>query len=184
MFTFGLGVKACHSRQPPYTPYGIFFASHCFRCMHWPHNQDKMPGRVSARTSTTSRASRKSAVPTLNTRASTSSRVVSDIPEEGPSTTLRTSICSIFGDAQRTTTGHRKLVVNLRKVHEACCYEPSKRTKGSLEEYGEEEFNIEAARCVIRITGIKKSEGAGDRLVRFLGLFLKHANEKGGSMGS
>ena len=143
-----------------------------------------MPGRVAARTSTTSRVSRKSSVPTNNSRASTSSRVVSDTPHDGPSTPLRTSICGIFGDAQKTTAGHRKLVVNLRKIHEACCYEPSKRTKGGLEEYGEEDFNIEVARCVIRIIGVKKSEGAGDRLVRFLGLFLKHANEKGRSRRS
>jgi condensin complex subunit 3 len=27
--------------------------------------------------------------------------------------------------------------------------------------------------------GIKKSEPVGDRLVKFIGLFLKHASEKG-----
>jgi condensin complex subunit 3 len=34
-------------------------------------------------------------------------------------------------------------------------------------------------RCVVRILGIKKSEPVGDRLIRFLGLFLKYASEKG-----
>ena len=43
----------------------------------------------------------------------------------------------------------------------------------------EDDFNFEMARCVLRIMGVKKSEPAGDRLIRFLGLFLRHANEKG-----
>lgn len=38
---------------------------------------------------------------------------------------------------------------------------------------------MEIARCVIRLVGVKKSEGVGDRIVRFLGLFLRHATEKG-----
>ena len=32
---------------------------------------------------------------------------------------------------------------------------------------------------MIRLVGVKKSEGVGDRIVRFLGLFLRHASEKG-----
>jgi condensin complex subunit 3 len=47
------------------------------------------------------------------------------------------------------------------------------------EEYDEEDFNGEIERCVVRILGIKKSEPVGDRLIRFLGLFLKYALDKG-----
>ena len=130
-----------------------------------------MPARASTRTSAASRTTRKSA-------RSSAEQVT--IPEEGPSTALRTNICAIFGDAQKTTAGHRKLVVNLRKIHEACCYEPTKPGKGkSLDEFDEDDFNMELARCVIRVIVVKKTEGAGDRIVKFLGQFLRHSSDKG-----
>lgn len=47
------------------------------------------------------------------------------------------------------------------------------------QDYDESEFNDEVGRCVCRLLGIKKSEPVGDRLVKFVGLFLKHASEKG-----
>jgi len=74
----------------------------------------------------------------------------------------------------------RKAAVNLRKVQEACCYEPvNPRKKQRDEEFGEGEFNAEVGRCVLRVLGVKKSEPVGDRIVRFLGLFLKMASDKG-----
>ena len=48
------------------------------------------------------------------------------------------------------------------------------------EDFDEEDFNNEIVRCILRILGVKKSEPVGDRVIRFLGLFLKHASEKGG----
>ncbi|MCJ1403422.1 hypothetical protein MMC11_006645 [Xylographa trunciseda] len=138
-----------------------------------------MPGRVSTRNSAASRVSHKSSEPSLSLRASASRLHPSVVvPEEGPPNTLRTRICAIFGDSQKSTAGHRKLVINLRKVHEACCYETSKPGKKELDDYGEDDFNVEFARCVLRIVGIKKSEPVGDRILRFLGLFLRHASEK------
>ncbi|OBT84466.1 hypothetical protein VE02_06450 [Pseudogymnoascus sp. 03VT05] len=144
-----------------------------------------MPARVaptrSARTSTA--VSHKSSAQTLNsTRASTASRVSApyvEIPEDAPETALRTQICAIFRDAQKSTTGHRKLVINLRKIQEACCYEPSStQKKTGAEDFDEDEFNYEVTRCVVRVMPVKKSEAAGERVIRFIGLFLRHANDK------
>ena len=139
--------------------------------------RSKMPGRVSTRTSTVSRISRKSSTQTLASRRSTTSPTV-NIPEEGPESSLRTQICSICNDAQRTAAGHRKLVVSLRKIQESCCYEPTKAGK-KQGGFDEDDFNAEIARCVIRLMGIKKSEGVADRIIRFLGFFLRYASEKG-----
>ena len=141
-----------------------------------------MPGRVSTRNSTASRISHKSSTQTLASRRSTASRISTPtvvIPDEGPSSSLRAQICTVFGDAQGTTAGHRKLVVGLRKVQEACCYEPVNASKKSREEFGEDDFNVEVARCVIRLMGVKKGESVGDKLIKFLGLFLRHACDKG-----
>jgi condensin complex subunit 3 len=100
---------------------------------------------------------------------------------------LRTQVAQVFGDAQKTTATQRKLVVNLRKIQEACCFEPpetskkgGKKSKDEVhEDFDEAEFNNEVVRCVVRILCVKKSEPVGDRIIRFLGVFLKHASEKG-----
>ena len=101
------------------------------------------------------------------------------VPEEGPTSTLRTQICNVFSDAQKSAAGHRKLVVGLRKIQEACCYESTRPGKLGQREFNEDNFNVEIARCVIRLMGVKRSEAVGDRIVRFLGFFLRHAGEKG-----
>lgn len=83
----------------------------------------------------------------------------------------------MFADAQRTATGHRKLAVGLRKIQEACCYESVKQrhhASSQEEDFDENDFNTEVGRCVVRLLSIKKSEGAGDKVVKFLGLFLKY----------
>lgn len=155
-----------------------------------------MPGRASSRSTRTSATSvaRKSSTGTLKSTRASSTRASSarqssnavEIPDEGDVTSLRTQIAQIFGDAQKTTATQRKLVVNLRKIQEACCFEPPEPKKGGKkgreeihEDFDEEEFNNEVVRCVLRVLGVKKSEPAGDRIIRFLGLFLKHASEKG-----
>jgi condensin complex subunit 3 len=100
---------------------------------------------------------------------------------------LRTQVAQVFGDAQKTTATQRKLVVNLRKIQEACCFEPletgkkgGKKGKDEAQEaFDEEDFNNEVVRCVLRVMAVKKSEPVGDRVIRFLGVFLKHASEKG-----
>ncbi|KAI0834431.1 condensin subunit Cnd3 [Hypoxylon sp. FL0890] len=141
-----------------------------------------MPARVSTRSTRTSAAvSHKASSATLNSRASAASRVSSynlDIPEEAPDNELRTQICVIFRDAQKTTATHRKLVVNLRKIHEACCYEPTRPNKSAPTDFNEADFNNEFSRCVLRAMPVKKSESVGEKTIRFVGLFLRHANDK------
>ncbi|KAF7586196.1 hypothetical protein BBP40_009311 [Aspergillus hancockii] len=151
-----------------------------------------MPGRSSARS--TSATSRKTSAqpPSSGGRAGSATPSVA-IPDEPPLPeaipTLRRDVCSIFADAQRSTTGHRKLVVRLRKLQEACCgisQKSSKKNGKEAEEtlipteetLPESEFNVEIGRCMLRILPIKKSEPVGDRILRFIGTFLTHASEK------
>ncbi len=137
-----------------------------------------MPGRPSTRTSAASRVSHKASTQTLASRKSTITPS-SVVPEEEPTSTLRTQICNVFSDAQKSAIGHRKLLVGLRKIQEACCYEPTRSDKFGGQGFNEDDFNVEIARCVIRLMGVKRSEVVGDRIVRFLGSFLRHASEKG-----
>ncbi|KAH9859420.1 hypothetical protein IAQ61_011201 [Plenodomus lingam] len=151
-----------------------------------------MPGRPagsrSTRPSTASTARKTSGGVTKSTRASGTRQSANavEIPDEGPVTSLRTQIAQVFSDAQKTTATQRKLAVHLRKIQEACCFEPpdtgnkgGKKGREQIEEdFDEEDFNNEVGRCVLRLLNVKKSEPAGDRVIRFLGLFLKHASEK------
>ncbi|RFU72251.1 condensin complex subunit 3 [Trichoderma arundinaceum] len=95
-----------------------------------------------------------------------------------PDNALRTQVCAIFRDAQRTTATHRKLAVNLRKIQEACCYEPVNPKKLAADEFDEKAFNHEFIRCVLRIMPVKKAESVGEKSIRFIGLFLRHASDK------
>lgn len=150
-----------------------------------------MPGRPSTRAprgSTTTTARKTSGGTTRAARGSSARQSANavNIPDEGPVTTLRTQIAQVFSDAQKTTATQRKLVVNLRKIQEACCFEPpdtgkkgGKKGQEEQEDFDEEEFNAEIVRCLLRIMSVKKSEPVGDRVIRFLGIFLKHASDKG-----
>ncbi|TDZ27166.1 Condensin complex subunit 3 [Colletotrichum spinosum] len=141
-----------------------------------------MPARVSTRsTRKPSAVSNKSSAGTQGSRASTASRSSSlaiDVPTERPDNELRSKVCAVFRDAQRNTASHRKLVVTLRKIQEACAYEPTSVRESSSTDFNEEVFNSEFVRCVLRVMPIRKSENVGEKVVRFIGFFLRHANDK------
>lgn len=84
----------------------------------------------------------------------------------------------VFRDAQRTTAAHRKLAVTLRKIQEACCYEPTGSKKTAASDFDEEDFNTEVGRCTLRIMPVKKTESAGEKVVKFIAFFLQHAVAK------
>ncbi|KAL8874308.1 MAG: hypothetical protein Q9174_000348 [Haloplaca sp. 1 TL-2023] len=142
-----------------------------------------MPGRVSARASTASRVNSKPPSEKQGARKTAASSGVT-VPDEGPSSSLRTRICAIFGDVQRTTASHRKLAVSLRKVQEACCYEPAQGQKQTQDHAVEGDFNVEIVRCVTRLMGVKRSEPAGDRVVKFFGMFLRRSSEQDAALAS
>lgn len=127
-----------------------------------------MPGRVTrGGRATSTRTSARNSSPT------------NDIPDEGDTTSLRRAICIVFADAQKSLAGHRKLVISLRKIQEACCYEPvNLKKKKQTEDFEEDDFNGEVVRCVLRILQVKKAESVGDRVVRFLGTYLNSASAK------
>ncbi|KAF4446049.1 Condensin complex subunit 3 [Fusarium austroafricanum] len=127
-----------------------------------------MPARTTARSTRTSAARTSTA-----SRASSTAEVV-----DTPDNALRTKVCAIFRDAQRTTATHRKLVVNLRKIQESCAYEPTNPDQSPADEFDEDAFNREFIRCVSKIMPIKKSESVGEKSIRFTGLFLQHASAK------
>ncbi|EGC46889.1 nuclear condensin complex subunit 3 [Histoplasma capsulatum var. duboisii H88] len=150
-----------------------------------------MPSRVSARTSSATSVRKSSAPPAEKNAPTVFIPAEPSLPTSSPH--LRKAINEIFSDAQRSTSGHRKLVVRLRKIQEGCCGLRQEKAKGKRNRAHEEsindsftdgdgvaekEFNIEVSRCMLRVLGVKKAEGAGDRVIKFLGTFLRVATEK------
>ena len=138
-----------------------------------------MPARV---TSSGSRVTRRRLSANSSAQIAKSGRTsspITEIPDEGANTTLRRAICIVFADAQKSTAAHRKAIISLRKIQEACCYEPISQKQGQpSEDFEESDFNTEFVRCVLRILPVKKAEAVGDRTVRFLGTFLNTATSK------
>lgn len=140
-----------------------------------PSDYSAMPPRATR----SGRASTKTS--TAAARASTASRQPSvnvDIPEEIPENELRTQVAAVFREAQRNTATHRKSAVTLRKLQEACCYEPTTAKKTAAADFDENDFNNEFIRCVLRIMPVKKSESVGEKTIRFVGVFMRHATDK------
>ncbi|POS88035.1 hypothetical protein EPUL_000644 [Erysiphe pulchra] len=131
-----------------------------------------MPTRISkSRSQNFKSVPNKASIQTLNSRASTASKIPLQFLEESPGSELRAQITTIFSDAQRNLVGHRKL--------EACCreLENGKKDLHKVEGFNEDQFKNEFVRCILRALPIKKSETVGDRVIRFVGLFLRLANE-------
>ncbi|EAQ89014.1 hypothetical protein CHGG_05633 [Chaetomium globosum CBS 148.51] len=78
----------------------------------------------------------------------------------------------------------RRGLPTMRCAAQACCYEPTSVKKSTTaaaataSDFDEDDFNTEFVRCVLRVMPIKKSEGVGEKTVRFIGLFLRHAIDK------
>ncbi|KAK1058038.1 chromosome condensation complex Condensin, subunit G [Friedmanniomyces endolithicus] len=142
-----------------------------------------MPGQT-ARGGRAAAATRPTATNTVSRKRAThatgrNNSPSADVPDEGADTTLRRAVCTIFSDAQKSSVGHKKLMTSLRKIQEACWYEPISYKKGKqIEDFDAGDFDSEVVRCVLRILPVRKSEPVGDRVVRFLGTYLSVAAQK------
>ena len=77
------------------------------------------------------------------------------------------TIQTIFQEAQKSAATHRKLVNSLRTVQVTC-----------IQQNTEERFNKEFIRCLNRVLPVKKSEPTADRVVKFVGHFIQHVQDK------
>jgi len=77
------------------------------------------------------------------------------------------TIQTIFSEAQKTAATHRKLVNSLRTLQTTC-----------LQTNKEDVFNEEFIRCLNRVLPVKKSEPTADRVIKFIGHFIQHVQDK------
>lgn len=94
--------------------------------------------------------------------------------------TLPESIGAIFDQAQLSLANHRKNCVALHKLHhQAASVTQPARNGTALKVIGEKAFGDTFIHMVSRVLVMKKGPVTADRVVRFVGSYVKFMNEKG-----
>jgi condensin complex subunit 3 len=96
---------------------------------------------------------------------------------------LDVAIPRIFEQVQSSTANHAKNFVALRKLHVEAAAEVKEIQKGrGLQLVGEAAFREAFLQATVRILPVKKGVAVADRVVRFIGGYIKHINKKGPSV--
>ncbi|CAE6447886.1 unnamed protein product [Rhizoctonia solani] len=94
--------------------------------------------------------------------------------------TYTTQIPEIFQQVQTSTANHNKNCVALAKLFSGCAgiYEEVQSRGGGIRLTGEKAFQLMFARMVNGVLPIKKGISNADRVIRFIGLFVKYITDK------
>lgn len=99
--------------------------------------------------------------------------------------TLCASLAAIFDQVQGSLANHRKNCVALHKLHmQASAATESNANGQAVKLVGERLFKDLFIEMVDRMLVVKKGPAAADRVVKFLGAYVKYLNEKGASMSA
>jgi hypothetical protein len=88
---------------------------------------------------------------------------------------------AIFQQTQTSLANHRKNVVALAKLFSGCAgiYEEVKGRGGGIRLTGEKAFQTTFAKMVNNVLPIKKGVSNADKVVKFIGAFVKYITDKG-----
>lgn len=93
---------------------------------------------------------------------------------------LHETVAAIFDQAQLTLANHRKNCVALYKLHQQAGAVTRPVKNGTvLKLVGERAFGDVFIVMINRVLVVKKGPAAADRVVRFVGSYVKFMNEKG-----
>ncbi|CAE6447053.1 unnamed protein product [Rhizoctonia solani] len=94
--------------------------------------------------------------------------------------TFTNHIPEIFQQVQTSTANHNKNCVALAKSFSGCAgiYEEVKSRGGGIRLTGEKAFQLMFARMVNNVLPIKKGISNADRVIKFIGLFVKYITDK------
>lgn len=93
---------------------------------------------------------------------------------------LHEAISTIFDQAQLSLANHRKNCVALHKLHhQAGAVTKLAKNGSAVKLVGEKAFGDAFIDLVNRVLVVKKGPATADRIVRFVGSYVKFINEKG-----
>jgi condensin complex subunit 3 len=89
------------------------------------------------------------------------------------------ALAAIFTQAQTSLANHRKNCVNLYKIHVQAAGDVRHNSKVTVKLVGEDEFARSFLDMVSRALVVKKGVASADRIIKFVGAYVKYINEKG-----
>jgi len=93
---------------------------------------------------------------------------------------IRESLGAIFDQVQLTLANHRKNCVALHKLHQQAASVTQDAKNGTVTGLvGEKAFGDAFIDMVNRVLVVKKGPAAPDKVVKFIGTYIKFMNEKG-----
>ncbi|KAG8763595.1 hypothetical protein FRC12_008487, partial [Ceratobasidium sp. 428] len=103
-----------------------------------------------------------------------------ETPEPTGTDKYTTQIPAIFQQTQVTLANHRKNVVALAKLFSGCAgiYEEVKGKGGGIRLTGEKAFQVTFAKMVNNVLPVKKGVSNADKVVKFIGAFVKYITDK------
>jgi hypothetical protein len=90
--------------------------------------------------------------------------------------TIAMALAAVFSQAQASVANHRKNCVNLYKIHVQAAGDVGHTSKATD---GEDDFARSFLDMVSRALVVKKGVASADRILRFVGAYIKFINEKG-----
>lgn len=98
--------------------------------------------------------------------------------------TFTSQIPEIFQQAQTSTANHNKNYVALSKLFSGCAgiYEEVQGRGGGIRLTGEKSFQLTFAKMVNNVLPVKKGVSNADRVVKFIGGFVKFITDRGKSI--
>lgn len=89
-------------------------------------------------------------------------------------------LAHIFSQTQASTANHRKNIVHLRKIQDACAQVTTPRSKGGPPRLTGEKAFVEAfCACLERVLPVKKGIVVADRVVKFVASFVAAVSPMG-----
>src|SRR5262245_36041265 len=93
--------------------------------------------------------------------------------------TLHTNIATIFNQVQLSLANHRKNSVALYKLHLQAGTFTQTSKSGKIKLVGEQAFGDLFLGMVNRVLPVRKGPPGPDRVIKFIGSYVKFVNEKG-----
>ncbi|KXN87766.1 Condensin complex subunit 3 [Leucoagaricus sp. SymC.cos] len=97
---------------------------------------------------------------------------------------LQDAVANIFNQVQSTLANHKKNCVNLYKLHVQAASHMESNSRATVKLVGENVFVNVFLDMLSRVLAVKKGVASADRIIKFIGSYLKYANERNESVST
>lgn len=88
-------------------------------------------------------------------------------------------VANVFNQVQASLANHKKNCVTLYKLHVQAAGHIESTSKATVKLVGEDAFAHVFLDMVSRVLTVKKGVASADRIVKFIGSYVRYMNEKG-----